>query len=553
MTRSPLDSEDDYFGNRFLQSLQIAPDQQASSESDQTQQQQQLIAENENNYNQNDDNYLYYNDADLSDLYPEKIVSDYSPISNLAVLQEYNTDDDQENSIDKNPVAAILKDLPAAVSQHHYMKKADQSLQPELKQELASSTDDGFFVPTVVVCGLVVGTLIIVLSVFIFKTRSKFKSSLQFLPTDLEGKASVDYQELCRQRMNKKQMEDRAAAEAAAASGGAGIVGTLAQRLGSQSEPSPPPFSSTRSSTSSWSEEPVQTNMDISTGHTILTYMEKHLIDKDMLESEWQNLEKYEADLTATTVAHLPENISKNRYSEIVPYDHTRVVLAGSNSNDGSDYINASFICDHDPRNPTYIATQGPMQETIADFWQMVWEQGSVVLVNLTKLSENGETKCARYWPENGSEAYHHYEVHLVSEHIWCTDYLVRSFYLKNLSTHETRTVTQFHFLTWPEDGLPASTKSLLDFRRKVNKSFRGRSCPIVLHCSDGSSRTGTYCLLDMALNRINKGVKEIDIAASLEHLRDQRKKVVRSIDQFEFVLTCIAEEVQAILKALPQ
>lgn len=145
----------------------------------------------------------------------------------------------------------------------------------------------------------------------------------------------------------------------------------------------------------------------------------------------------------------------------------------------------------------------------------------------------------------SGSELYHIYEVHLVSEHIWCDDYLVRSFYLKNVKTGETRTVTQFHFLSWPEGGVPASTKALLEFRyvsnrpltpqgsyhssfrRKVNKSYRGRSCPIVVHCSDGAGRTGTYCLIDMVLSRMAKGAKEIDIAATLEHLRDQRPRMV--------------------------
>ena len=79
---------------------------------------------------------------------------------------------------------------------------------------------------------------------------------------------------------------------------------------------------------------------------------------------------------------------------------------------------------------------------------------------------ENGVAMSARYWPEEGSEVYHNYEVHLVSEHIWCDDYLVRSFYLKNLKTNETRTVTQFHFLSWPENGVPSSAKAILDFRR---------------------------------------------------------------------------------------
>ncbi|KAK8762527.1 hypothetical protein V5799_026205, partial [Amblyomma americanum] len=86
---------------------------------------------------------------------------------------------------------------------------------------------------------------------------------------------------------------------------------------------------------------------------------------------------------------------------------------------------------------------------------------------------------------------------------------------------------------------------------RKVNKSYRGRSCPIVVHCSDGIGRTGTYCLIDMVLNRMAKGAKEIDIAATLEHMRDQRAGMVKTKAQFEFVLMAIAEEVHAILKAL--
>lgn len=181
----------------------------------------------------------------------------------------------------------------------------------------------------------------------------------------------------------------------------------------------------------------------------------------------------------------------------------------------------------------------------------MVWEQGGVVVVTLTRLMENGVSMCHRYWPEEGSETYGLYEVHLVSEHVWCDDYLVRSFYLKNLKTSETRTVTQFHYLSWPENGVPPSTKSLLDFRRKVNRSYRGRSCPIVVHCSDGSGRTGTYLLMDMVLNRIAKGAKEIDVAATLEHVRDQRVNMVKTKAQFEFVLMAVAEEVYAILKSL--
>jgi len=171
----------------------------------------------------------------------------------------------------------------------------------------------------------------------------------------------------------------------------------------------------------------------------------------------------------------------------------------------------------------------------------------------LTRPIENGMTMCHHYWPVEGSERFNDFEVNLVSEHIWSEDYVVRSFYLKNIQTMETRTVTQFHFLTWDELCNPPSTKAVLDFRRKVNKCFRGQSSPIIVHCNDGVGRTGTYILLDIVLNRICKGAREIDIAATLEHIRDQRDKMVKTKNQLEFVFVTVAEEVTYLLKALPQ
>jgi len=307
------------------------------------------------------------------------------------------------------------------------------------------------------------------------------------------------------------------------------------------------------SSTSSWQEEPSATAMDISTGHMVLSYMEDHLKNKQRLEQEWVGLCAYEAEPNSTAIAFKVENKKKNRYPDKLPYDHNRVLLNALANGTNSDYINASTVMDHDPRNPAYIVTQGPMAHTVADFWQMVWEQGSVVLVMLSRLSENGYQLAHRYWPEEGSEQYHIFEVHLVSEHVWCDDYLVRSLYLKNSQTGETRTVTQFHFLSWADGTIPSSTRAILEFRRKVNKSYRGRSCPIIIHCSDGVGRSGTYVLIDMVLNRMTKGSKEIDIAATLEHIRDQRSGMVQTRSQFEFCLMAVAEETHAILKALPQ
>jgi receptor-type tyrosine-protein phosphatase N len=405
----------------------------------------------------------------------------------------------------------------------------------KLRKIISPIYDNEFYIVIFMVCG-VLGAMIVAASLLILIRRHlKSKEKLQGLSRP-DTEASKDYQDLCRARMAVK---------------GQPVGDTVHGRITSlsrESEQSP----SSRSSTSSWSEEPALHNMDISTGHMVLSYMEDHLKNKDRLEQEWVALCAYVAEPCDISIASKKENLEKNRYADIVPYDHSRVVLNELSNAASSDYINASSITDHDPRNPAYIATQGPLPHTAPDFWQLIWEQGAVVIVMLTRLTEGGAAMCHRYWPEEGSELYHIYEVHLVSEHIWCDDYLVRSFYLKNVRTGETRTVTQFHFLSWPESGVPASTKALLEFRRKVNKSYRGRSCPIVVHCSDGAGRTGTYCLIDMVLSRMAKGAKEIDIAATLEHLRDQRPRMVATKQQFEFVLTAVAEEVHAILKALP-
>ncbi|CAG0900506.1 unnamed protein product [Cyprideis torosa] len=392
---------------------------------------------------------------------------------------------------------------------------------------------------TLAVCGALLIILLGIGGFFLFRRNQHLRDKLKNLTNSGVVEACRDYQDLCRARMSGGKVPEK--------------VDTMSSRVmkedGGEIVGSP---HSTSSSTSSWCEEPVVSKMDISTGHIVLAYMEDHLKNKDRLDLEWKALCAYEAEPCATDVAEDPQNNSKNRYPECIPYDHSRILLNESTNLTGSNYINASSIMDHDPRNPAYIAAQGPLATTAADFWQMVWEQGSSIIVMLTRLSENGKEMCHRYWPEDGSQVYHIYEVHLVSEHIWCEDYLVRSFYLKNLQSGETRTVTQLHYQTWPDGGIPSSTRALLEFRRKMNKSYRGRSSPVVVHCSDGCGRTGTFILTDMVLNRLAKGVKEIDIAATLEHIRDQRPRMVSNKQEFEFALMAVADEVHAILKAMP-
>ncbi|XP_030881083.1 receptor-type tyrosine-protein phosphatase N2-like [Leptonychotes weddellii] len=259
-------------------------------------------------------------------------------------------------------------------------------------------------------------------------SHSRLQEKLSDLGEHPGPDATNAYQELCRQRMAVRTSERPEAPHT-----------SRINSVSSQFSDGPMPSPSARSSTSSWSEEPVQSNMDISTGHMVLAAIRNH---------------RKLAALTAET-GFLPSWRLEPKIQE--PQQRGNLM-------------------DHDPRNPAYIATQGPLPATVADFWQMVWERGCVVIVMLTPLSENGIRQCYHYWPDEGSNLYHVYEVNLVSEHIWCEDFLVRSFYLKNLQTNETRTVTQFHFLSWYDQGVPSSARSLLDFRRKIlTRQKRGK------------------------------------------------------------------------------
>lgn len=444
----------------------------------------------------------------------------YSSEFNLKVLADkINTDTTLRSNISKATGLSVV---------HARSKRSSPSAPYALPKD---KNWDEFAIITAIVGGCTLGLIVASVLICSLKRRKPNKN-----PIELQKKEALsDYEELCRAQMAVNSSSSPRTMKAIQADrqrhGLIDCQGKVTKKT--------------------WREEPLAYNMDITTGHVILSYMEDHLKNENKLSTEWDALCNYKADQDDTTSGGDSKNLIKNRYSNVLPYDHTRVKLRETANVFHSDYINASYITDADPRNPAYIATQGPLDNTVADFWQMIWEQGVVVIVNLTRLSDMGLPQCHRYWPEEGSEVYNTYQVHLISEHIWCDDYIVRSFYLKHLVTSETRTVTQFHFLTWPDLSVPESSKPILEFRRKVNKCYRGQACPIVVHCNNGIGRTGTYILIDMVLKKMIKGTKEIDIAATLEYLRDQRQDMVKTKAQFEFTLASVAEEVTAILSSL--
>ena len=199
----------------------------------------------------------------------------------------------------------------------------------------------------------------------------------------------------------------------------------------------------------------------------ILQYMEQHL-SGERLQAEWSALEAANASCEySQAAALLPANRLKNRRPSdrrTLPFDHSRVLLNDLHNEKGSDYVNASLLIDADPSRAAYVAAQSPLQDTIGDFWQMVWEQDCRVLVVLSGGKD--EPNSVRYWPLQGAQRFGSLELRLVSEHYWTDAYMVRSFYLKHAPSGDTRTLTQLHLLCWPESSLPPSIDALLAFRR---------------------------------------------------------------------------------------
>uniref|UniRef100_A0A7M4DXS5 Tyrosine-protein phosphatase n=1 Tax=Crocodylus porosus TaxID=8502 RepID=A0A7M4DXS5_CROPO len=235
--------------------------------------------------------------------------------------------------------------------------------------------------------------------------------------------------------------------------------------------------------------------------------------------------------------AKLPQNISKNRYRDISPYDATRVILKSH-----EDYINANYINMEIPSSSIinqYIACQGPLPNTCPDFWQMTWEQGSAMVVMLTTQVERGRVKCHQYWPEpTGSSLYGNFQIACHSEE-GNPAYVFREMTLTNLEKNESRQLTQIQYIAWPDHGVPDDSSDFLDFVCLVRKKRAGREEPVVVHCSAGIGRTGVLITMEtaMCLIECNQPVYPLDIVRTM---RDQRAMMIQTPSQYRFVCEAI-------------
>ncbi|CAK6442309.1 unnamed protein product [Pipistrellus nathusii] len=271
------------------------------------------------------------------------------------------------------------------------------------------------------------------------------------------------------------------------------------------------------------------------------TYKRKIADEGRLFLAEFQSIPRVFSKLTIKE-ARKSFNQNKNRYVDILPYDDNRVVLSEVNGDASSNYINASYIDGYkEPRK--YIAAQGPREETVDDFWRMIWEQKATVIVMVTRCEEGNRNKCAQYWPSGVDSAREYGDVLVrVTDHKTCPDYVIQKFSI----THKRekiagREVTHIQFTSWPDHGVPEDPHLLLKLRRRVNAFSNFFSGPILVHCSAGVGRTGTYIGIDAMLEGL-EAENRVDVYGYVVKLRRQRCLMVQVEAQYILIHQALVE-----------
>ncbi|XP_071129225.1 receptor-type tyrosine-protein phosphatase epsilon-like [Mytilus edulis] len=231
------------------------------------------------------------------------------------------------------------------------------------------------------------------------------------------------------------------------------------------------------------------------------------------------------------------ENKAKNRFLTTWPYDHSRVVLKGDTP---YDYINANYI-DSYYKEKAYIATQGPKRNTVRDFWHMIWQENVGKIVMVTQLEEEGKKKCDQYWPQTTNKPLvvgnFVLNMEVEKEH---SVYMYRLINVKHKLEKQERRVHHFHFIQWPDHGVPDSIK-LVNFYRAVTNIRCDQPGPLLVHCSAGIGRTGTFIAID-SLYEHGKSVGYFDVKEYVQIMRKDRMNMIQTFEQYEAVFETLQE-----------
>ncbi|XP_048759020.1 tyrosine-protein phosphatase non-receptor type 7-like [Ostrea edulis] len=260
------------------------------------------------------------------------------------------------------------------------------------------------------------------------------------------------------------------------------------------------------------------------------------------LEQEFKDLPS--GLLEPYTEALKPLNKCKNRYKAIYPYDHSRVILDRTDDPQKPDYINASYIAGY-KKEKAYIAAQGPFTpDTIEDFWTLIWQTDCTRIVMLTNLYEGEKMKCLRYWTDDTESELDIGPYHITLDAMDQYEHYTIRYLIVSTKNEEIKRVTQFHFTTWSDNSVPEDLASLICFRNLVRNGLTSSDGPIVVHCSAGIGRTGTFIALDFMLE---EGTAEnyVDVKSYIVSLRQQRGKCIQTYEQYVFLHEALVEGFQ--------
>ncbi|XP_041093512.1 receptor-type tyrosine-protein phosphatase H-like isoform X2 [Polyodon spathula] len=278
-------------------------------------------------------------------------------------------------------------------------------------------------------------------------------------------------------------------------------------------------------------------------------YFHRQQADSDIgFAEEYQSLGAVGTEQTSKA-ALLPENRGKNRFTNVLPYDWCRVKLSAIDGDPFSDYINANFMPGYHTAKE-FIAAQGPLPNTVEDFWRMAWENQVEAIVMLTNCVENSKVKCEQYWPLDYTPCTYGCISVTTSSEQKLPDWTLRDFTVKHTKSLEYRTVKQFHFTAWPDHGVPDNTATLIQFRALVRKFLDDRegSGPALVHCSAGVGRTGTLIALDSLLLQIERE-KVVGIQSFVQKMRLHRPLMVQTESQYIFLNQCMLDTIQGKMK----